>query len=79
MPALIHEYNTHMGGVDVVDKMVGVYRIRIRKKKWWWCIYSWSLSVTAVNAWRLMMEVTKTKMPFLTFIRELVQQIFKVR
>ena len=77
MPALIDDYNNNMGGVDMIDKMVGAYRIRIRKKKWWWCVYSWFLSVTAVNAWRLMMAVSKEKIPFLTFLREVVQQTLK--
>ena len=77
MPGLINDYNCNMGGVDMMDKMVGAYRIRIRKKKWWWCIYSWFLSVTAVNAWRLMMEVKKEKITFLLFLRETVQQLLK--
>ena len=28
MPALIDDYNSNMGGVDMIDKMVGAYRIR---------------------------------------------------
>ena len=28
MPALIDDYNCNMGGVDMIDKMVGAYRIR---------------------------------------------------
>ena len=33
MPKMIAEYNGGMGGVDLVDQMVGAYRIRIRKRK----------------------------------------------
>ena len=49
MPKMIEKYNQKMGGVDLLDAMVAVYRIRIRKRKWWWSIYAWSLSVSAVN------------------------------
>ncbi len=46
-------------------------RVPYRIKKWWFPIYTWSLSVSAVNAWRLRMKVTGKKEPFLDFLREL--------
>ena len=78
MPNMIANYNTHMGGVDLFDQMVARYRIRIRKRKWWWCVYTWSLSASAVNAWRLMNFVKKDKMPFLDFLRHLVTEMLAV-
>ena len=33
MPGLINDYNKNMGGVDLLDQMVGLYRVRIRKRK----------------------------------------------
>jgi hypothetical protein len=47
-----------------------------RIKKWWFPIYSWSLSVAAVNAWRLRMQVKGKREPFLDFMRELVVEMF---
>ena len=44
-------------------------------KKWWFPFYSWALSVSAVNGWRLRMKVTGKKEPFLDFLRELVIQM----
>lgn len=78
MPGMISEYNTNMGGVDLLDQMTAAYRIRIRKRKWWWCIYNWSLSVSAINSWRLMMHVKKEKIPYLFFLRQLVMEMMKV-
>jgi hypothetical protein len=49
-----------------------VYRIR----KWWFGIYTWSLSASAVNAWRLRMMITGKKESFLDFLRELVLAMF---
>jgi hypothetical protein len=43
IPAMIREYNASMGGVDLLDNMVAVYRIPYRIKKWWFPIYTWSL------------------------------------
>ena len=34
-PHLIYEYNKCMGGVDVLDKLLGSYRPKITGKKWW--------------------------------------------
>ena len=43
MPNSISTYNKHMGGVDLFDQQVATYRIRIRSKKWWWSLFSWSV------------------------------------
>lgn len=72
IPYMIREYNAKMGGVDLLDMMVACYRVQYRMKKWWWPCYAWSLSVSAVNAWRLRMRVTGKQEPFLVFLRELV-------
>ena len=71
-PNLVKRYNRGMGGVDLMDSSVANYRVSWRKKKWWWPIFSWSLSVQAVNAWRLRQRFTRNKDPFLKFLRELV-------
>ena len=60
-----------MGGVDLLDNMVSVYDISYRKKKWWFPIYTWSLNVSAVQAWRLMRHKTGKDIHYLDFIREL--------
>ena len=61
-----------MGGVDLLDAMVAVYRVPFRKRKWWFPFHAWSLSVCAVNGWRLRQKHTGKKEPYLTFLRELV-------
>lgn len=78
IPNMIKTYNESMGGVDLLDAMVAVYRVLYRIKKWWFCFYSWSLNVSAVNAWRLRMRVTQKKEPFLDFLRELVISMFLI-
>jgi hypothetical protein len=52
--------------------MVACYRVQYRKKKWYFPFYTWSITVSAVNAWRLRQKVTGKKEPYLTFLRELV-------
>ena len=76
-PGCIKYYNQSMGGVDLVDQMVSCYRSKIRKKKWWWCFWPWSINVMMVNSWRLYMLVKNKKMPFLDFNRQVVMEIMK--
>jgi hypothetical protein len=75
---MFSHYNTKMGGVDLLDCMVSCYRVSYRMKKWWYPFYTWSLSVSAVNAWRLRMSAKGTKEPLLDFVRELVMEMLTV-
>lgn len=52
-PRLIAEYNRCMGGTDMMDQQLSRYRISIRRKKWWWAIFTWLLDVSIANAWCL--------------------------
>lgn len=78
IPEMFIKYNGGMGGVDLLDMMVACYRVRYRIRKWWFPIYAWSLNVCAVNGWRLRMQATKVKEPFLDFVRELCMDMMAV-
>jgi hypothetical protein len=52
-PKLNQEYNKNMGGVDLVDNSEKNYSITTRIKKWYWCLYTWFLNISMVQAWRL--------------------------
>ncbi|MPC07474.1 hypothetical protein E2C01_000036 [Portunus trituberculatus] len=73
-------YNTHMGGVDLLDNMVSCYAITARNRKWYWALHNWFLNVSFVQAWRLYRKVgmvmgikDNEKMPLLSFIRSCVE------
>ncbi|KAF5281922.1 hypothetical protein FQR65_LT14448 [Abscondita terminalis] len=51
-PNLIKKYNQGMGGVDLFDRMCSSYRPRLRNKKWWWNLFSHSINMTVVAAFR---------------------------
>ena len=55
-----------------MDSSMANYRVNWRKRKWWWPLFSWSLSVQAVNAWRLKQRFTGKKEPYLKFLRDLI-------
>ena len=53
MPMLDKPYNNGMGGVDVMDRLLGSYRLSIHGKKWYWPLVINGLNVLVVAAWRL--------------------------
>lgn len=52
-PNAVACYNKYMGGTDRMDQNISYHRIGIRKKKWWWAIFTWLLDVSVQNAWLL--------------------------
>ncbi|CAK9810683.1 PiggyBac transposable element-derived protein 3 [Anthophora plagiata] len=52
-PNVVKMYNQHMGGVDLVDSLIALYRIKIRSRKWYHRIMFHLLDLTVVNAWLL--------------------------
>ena len=50
---IVSKYNRGMGGVDVIDKLLGAYRPVIRGKKWWYPLFTNALNISVVAAWRL--------------------------
>lgn len=52
-PNIVREYNKYMGGIDLHDSLVALYKYPIRSKQWY--IYIWYHTVTMmmVNAWLL--------------------------
>lgn len=73
-PRMIATYNAKMGGVDLLDKLISLYRIRIYSKKWYWRIINNLISVACVNAWRLFLNTRKMQpkeLPLLNFLREI--------
>lgn len=52
-PAIVGIYNECMGGVDLMDMLVALYRIHVRSKKWYRRLFFHLLDVVVVNCWLL--------------------------
>lgn len=52
-PKIIQEYNTHMGGVDLADMLIALYRTNMKTHKWYMAIFSQMLDLSVNNAWLL--------------------------
>ncbi|KAJ8882210.1 hypothetical protein PR048_018698 [Dryococelus australis] len=60
-PNLIRKYNLGVGGVDVLDRLLGSYRPQLRSKKWRWNLFSNSLHMAVVASYLLYQEVHNDK------------------
>ena len=49
-PSIISTYNKFMGGVDLLDCLLSLYRIHIRSKKWYHKLFFHFLDVTVVQS-----------------------------
>jgi len=49
-PNIVNVYNKHMGGVDLLDSLLGRQKIKIRSRKWYLRIFYHLLDVTVVNS-----------------------------
>ena len=49
-PNFIRLYNKGIGGVDLLDRLLGSYRPMIRAKKWWWSLMTNLLNISIVAA-----------------------------
>ena len=53
MPATVHNYNSYVDGVDLLDSYLAMYHFPMRSR-WWYLYLFWhSLMIAMVSAWLL--------------------------
>jgi hypothetical protein len=52
-PDIVKEYNAAMGGVDLADMLISLYRTPWKSKKWYLRVLVHCLDIAKVNAWLL--------------------------
>lgn len=59
-PNIIHEYNSHMGGVDLMDGLIGRYKIPVKSNKYTNRLFTHLVDVAMVNAYILFKRINIT-------------------
>ena len=74
-PQLILHYNKGMGGVDLADMLIALYRIPIKTKRWYIKVFWHLVDVCKTNAWLLyrrhcdqLQIPSKERLTFINFI-----------
>ncbi|KAF2366344.1 PiggyBac transposable element-derived protein [Trinorchestia longiramus] len=76
-PEAIMFYNKYMGGVDSTDRMVTLYELDRKSKKWWIKVF-FKLMMTAVyNSYIIQCDVQHRKPPFITFLVKLAESMIE--
>ena len=52
-PKMVHEYNQFMGGVDLCDMFLPLFRIRLQSNKWNMFVFYYLIKVAVTNKWLL--------------------------
>ncbi|XP_053968544.1 uncharacterized protein LOC128869976 [Anastrepha ludens] len=60
-PNIVKEYNRHMGGVDLMDSLIGRYKIRMKTGKWPSRIFHHVIDLAIVNAYVLYHRINREK------------------
>lgn len=50
-PQIVKEYNRHMGGVDLSDMLISLYRTPFRSHRWYLPLFAQLLDICTDNAW----------------------------
>lgn len=50
-PQIIKQYNTHMGGVDLADMLIALYKTPYKSRRWYLGIFSQLIDICVNNAW----------------------------
>ena len=77
-PQVILRYNKGMGGVDLADMLISLYRIKMKTRRWYIKIFWHLVDIAKVNAWLLyrrhreQLEIPKKQeLPLLDFVLEI--------
>ncbi|KAK9759298.1 Transposase IS4 [Popillia japonica] len=71
-PYMISKDNASMGGTDLTDENIARWRISLRGKKWWWCLFMWLIDASIQNAW-VLYKKSGNILTQLEFRREIVK------
>ena len=73
-PEIVKEYNSAMGGVDLADMLIALYRSPMKTKRWYLKVIIHALDMCKVNAWILYRRYSdqlripkKNQLPLLAF------------
>ena len=81
-PSIVRSYNQFMGGVDLLDSLLALYRIPVRSKKWYHRLIFHFIDLLLVQSWLLYRQdadangvVRKNQLPLLQFKIEVADSL----
>eukprot|EP00105_Crassostrea_gigas_P041980 XP_019926128.1 PREDICTED: piggyBac transposable element-derived protein 3-like [Crassostrea gigas] len=82
-PNIIETYNKLMGGVDLLDSLVSLYKQKMKSRRWYMYIFWHTILIAAVNAWlwykRHCSLLHRKPMKFCNFIRDVASGLIEFK
>lgn len=77
---VIKQYNKFMDGVELIDSLLGRYKITLKSRNWYMGIFYHLIDVTATNAWLLYRQVilqlfNEKKLPLAAFKTQVAEAL----
>ncbi|KAH9639642.1 hypothetical protein HF086_009095 [Spodoptera exigua] len=66
-PQVVKEYNKYMGGVDLADMLISLYRTPLKSRRWYLGIFAQLLDMCINNAWLLYRRDNRPKISLKDF------------
>lgn len=81
-PSIVLAYNKHMGGIDLSDMLVAMYKTPLRSHRWYLPIFGYIVDAAVANAWLLHKRESKMldkhPIPLKSFRCEIASTLVKV-
>lgn len=74
-PQIVRQYNKHMGGVDLADMLISLYKTRLKSRRWYLGIFAQMIDICINNAWLMHRDTTEKKMPLKMFRYEVFESL----
>ena len=74
---VISEYKKGMGGVDLLDMLLGSYLPNLRSKKWWWPLFLNALNIAVVAAFKIHKKACVGQLSHLDFRIEVAEMMVR--
>lgn len=78
-PQVVKEYNKHMGGVDLADMLIALYKSPFKSRRWYLGIFAQMLDISINNAWLLQRRVGNRNLSLKEFRFEIYQGLLKIK
>ena len=82
IPHIVKVYNKNMGGVDLSDMLMALYRIAIRPRRWYLRIICYLIDLSLSIGWLLycrhLTQIQEKYMPLLNFRAQVADALIKV-
>ncbi|KAH9635158.1 hypothetical protein HF086_009498 [Spodoptera exigua] len=78
-PKIVKNYNKNMGGVDLADMLISLYKIPLKTRRWYLSIFAQLIDISINNAWLLYRQNKNKEKSLKEFRLDIFESLVKKR